>query len=230
MATWIRADLSFASFYSYRIPGLSPSFALSSPVPGPAAIRLALVDAAIQHTGDVTFGRQIFEAVKEARLEVEPPDRVCVLKFFIKRLKPREGALIKSTGIREYCHFEGVLRVCLQVATMVEGIAGAFLWLRRLGTTDSLLLCQEVATQEEGPPLERTWKESLELPPTLGNFSQRLTVTLNDLVENVTFDQINPYAGGRRGNPYRQKVFLLPLVPIDRGENWTLYRKQPFEL
>jgi len=57
---WVKAELHFASFFSYRIPGTSPSYTPASPVPSPVALRLALVDAAIQSSGSVDYGRDIF--------------------------------------------------------------------------------------------------------------------------------------------------------------------------
>ncbi|MEM3112476.1 MAG: hypothetical protein QXZ09_09825 [Candidatus Methanomethylicaceae archaeon] len=66
--TWIWGELDFAGLYYYRMPNLSPSFALSSPVPSPAALRLALVDAAIKSTGKVAYGEEIFDIIKIAQL------------------------------------------------------------------------------------------------------------------------------------------------------------------
>ena len=109
MTEWVRAEVEFGSFYSYRVPNLSPSFALCSPLPSPAAIRLALVDAIIRHTGSVEEGRVLFDVVKTAKLEVQPPSRITIMKFIMKRLKsekPSKGkraSVLESTGIREYC-------------------------------------------------------------------------------------------------------------------------------
>ncbi len=124
--SWIWGELDFAGLYSYRIPNLSPSYSLTSPIPSPAALRLALVDAAIKYTGNVIYGEEIFEIIKATQLEIEPPERLAVLKFFIKRLKPSKPpkrGFEESFGIREYCHFLGPLRVYLKPQKRGDEIA-----------------------------------------------------------------------------------------------------------
>jgi hypothetical protein len=232
MAEWVRAEVEFASFYSYRVPNLSPSFALCSPVPSPAAIRLALVDAVIRHTGSVEDGKAIFELVKGANLEVQPPPRVVVMKFFLKRLKPekptkgKRPSVLESTGIREYCLPLGPLVVWMQTDES-QDIAQAFRWLRRLGTTDSLAYCR-VSNGE--PDSNACMKLANGLPLQTRNFAQRAVFTLHELKSEAKFEQINPYAQGKRGEPYEKHLYVLPLVRERVGENWVIYRREPFNL
>ncbi len=231
---WLKAKLEFASFYSYRMPGLSSQYALISPVPSPAALRLALVDAAIQHTGSPEYGRRIFDIVKDAPLWVIPPNQLCIMKFFVKRLKKPKKAdstLVPSTGIREYCHLDGPLEVYIQVSRSdLRKVATLFTYLRRLGTTDSILTAK--AEAGEGPPPELCWKSltQLNMPVSQFNYQRRLVVRLNDLRPGVDYDEVNPYSEVRKREPYSTYTFLLPLVQERRGENWTLYRRQPFNL
>jgi len=104
-------------------------------------------------------------------------------------------------------------------------VAELWHWLRRLGTTDSLLNAS-AWVDDKGPPAELCWRESLSLPLTRGNF-RRFVVTLIDLGDS-SFDQVNPYAAG--APKYERKTYVLPLVLAERGENWTRYRREPFEL
>lgn len=227
-AQWIRAQVHFASLYSYRIPNTSPSFAPASPVPSPSAVRLALVDAAIQSSGSVDDGRGIFETVKAAPLHLVPPQRVCVVRAFIKRLKPGKGEeLVESTGIREYCHPEGPLEVYIHLEDGAERVAELFRHLRRLGTTDSLAHCS--VEMAEAPPEELLCRPVNGLPVHLTNFDRRMVVSLHDLPPDASFEAVNPYIGGRKVN-YRQQFWVLPLVQQQRGENWTLYERVPFTL
>jgi len=232
MSGWLRAELQFASFYSYRMPQLSPQYALASPLPSPASLRLALVDAAIQQTGSVDYGRQVFEWVKTAPLFILPPQQVSVLKFFIRRLKKPKAtgaSFVQSTGVREYCHLNGPLEAYLKVPQSQE-VASAFSWLRRLGTSDSLLSATVRETGE--PPLELCWKKlaDQDLPINGVNYERRLVVALTELRPEVDFDDVNPYSEGRQRRPFTQDSYLLPLVLDRRGENWVLYRRKPFEL
>lgn len=232
MAEWIRAEVEFASFYSYRMPNLSPSFALCSPVPSPAAIRLALVDAVIRHTGNVEEGKAVFEMVKRANLEVQPPQRVAVMKFFLKRLKPekptkgKRASVLESFGIREYCLPLGPLVIWMETEKPQE-IAQAFQWLRRLGTTDSLAYCRV----SNGKPDRYVCIKTVNgLPLQTKNFMQRPVFMLHELKSDVQFEQINPYEEGRRGEPYEKRLYILPMVRERLGENWVIYRLEPFDL
>jgi|Deesub1362A_J573_1020465.scaffolds.fasta_scaffold02794_2 CRISPR/Cas system-associated protein Cas5 (RAMP superfamily) len=233
--SWIWAELDFASLYSYRMPNLSPSYALASPVPSPAALRLALVDAAIKSSGKVSYGEEIFEVIKSAKLEIEPPEKVSVIKSFIRRLKPEKqqkgkiAGLLESTGIREYCHFFGPMRVYLEISEREEEITRLFTLLRRLGTTDSIVMCR-ATVQEEAPQSDLICKEAINLELEALNFAKRPVFTLNEIKPDAKFSQVNPYGREKRGNPYVQKIFVLPLIEERRGENWVLYKKHPFVL
>ncbi len=229
---WIWAELDFASLYSYRMPNLSPGYALTSPLPSPAALRLALVDAAIRSTGKVSYGEEIFEIIKSAPLEMEPPESLTVLKFFIKRLKPSKPpktGFEESFGVREYCHFLGPLKFYLKISDREVEIANLFRLLRRLGTTDTIAR-GEAKIEDKEPMLIFTCKETTALKPEISNLAKRPVSTLNEIKPDAEFSQVNPYAKGKRGNPCIQKIFVLPLTEDRRGENWVLYRKYPFVL
>ncbi len=229
---WIWGEIQFASLYSYRMPNLSPSYALTSIIPSPAALKLSLVDAAIKSTGKVDYGEEIFEAIKSAPIEIEPPEQVSVLKFFIKRLKPAKPPkrdFEESFGVREYCHFLGPLRIFINVHEKENEIAHLFTLLRRVGTTDSLAKCMAKIESKE-PDQAFTCKETAGLKPEVSNIARRPVSTLIDLKLGCSFSQVNPYAKGKKGNPYCPKTFVLPLLEERRGENWVVYKKVPFNL
>ncbi|MGQ9498624.1 MAG: hypothetical protein ACUVSP_10150 [Desulfotomaculales bacterium] len=238
---WVRARIYFASLYSYRVPDTSPSFALASPVPSPLAIRLALVDAAIQGSGLVDDGRDLFERIKTTPLWLVPPAYVSVVRVFIRRLKKQdpksrearargqETQLVESTGIREYCHPLGPLEVYLAAEADAHRLAHLFTLVRRLGTTDSLVHCvAEVG--EEPAPEELACRRVGEVPVHLDKFRRSFVVPLLELPREATFDDVNPYATGRRGFRYDKDFWVLPLVQRRRGENWILYERMPFRL
>jgi len=233
---WVWGEIEFASFYSYRMPNLSPSYALTSPVPSPAALRLALVDTAIKTTGKISYGEEIFELIKSALLEIEPPEKVAILKFFIKRLKPSKQEKDKphkpceeSFGIREYCHFIGPLNIYIKLSKKEDEIANLFSLLRHLGTTDSIAMGRAKIEDKE-PSQQFMCKETLELKPEAVNLVRRPVFTLNEIKKDTEFSQINPYNKNKKGNPYIQKIFIAPLLEEQRGENWVIYKKIPFIL
>ncbi len=230
--SWIRNDIEFSSFYSYRMPNLSPSYAVASIIPSPASLRLAIVDAAIKSTGSVAYGEEIFNLIKSSPLEIEPPERVSVLKFFMKRLKKAkssDSSFEESFGVREYCHFLGALKVFMEVQERMDEIVHLFSILRRLGTTDSIATCRATVSDDE-PDQSLISRELSSTKPEASNIVRRPVSTLNELREDATFPQVNPYFKGRKGNPFIQKVFILPLVEERRGENWVIYKKVPFTI
>lgn len=230
--SWICVCLYFPSFFSYRIPNLSPGYALTSIIPGPSSLRLALVDVAIKLRGSVDYGKEIFNFIKTIRIEIEPPDRVSVLKFFIKRLKPskeKNSSFEESFGVREYCHFHGPLKVYFDLPHRQDEVAELICRLRRIGTTDSLLSCT-LSLNEMEPDLSSTSKLLSEIKTESENFRGRPVVTLNELREDAEFDQVNPYSARKRGDPYMTKTYILPLIEKRKGENFVLYEKVPFQL
>jgi CRISPR/Cas system-associated protein Cas5 (RAMP superfamily) len=84
---WIRADYEFASLFSYRIPDFSSQYAISSILPGPSAIKLAIVSTAIEITGNVEYGKEIFEIAKNGEIKIQLPKRISQTNVLIKRLK-----------------------------------------------------------------------------------------------------------------------------------------------
>jgi len=87
---WLKAEIEFASAFSYRQPDASAQFAIGSPIPSPAAIKLTLVDTAIRWSGSVEVGRQVFDWLKTCKAHCVPPEKVVRFRVFLKRLKPEE--------------------------------------------------------------------------------------------------------------------------------------------
>jgi CRISPR/Cas system-associated protein Cas5 (RAMP superfamily) len=87
---WIRADYEFGSLFSYRIPDFSSQYAISSILPGPSAIKLAIVSTAIEITGNVEYGKEIFEIIKNGEIKIQLPRRISQTNVLIKRLKSQD--------------------------------------------------------------------------------------------------------------------------------------------
>jgi len=224
---WVRAEIEYAAFGSYRVPDSSPSYALCSPLPSPAALRLALVDAVIRHTGSVEEGRRLFELVKAAPLWLAPPSRIAVMRFFLKRLKPRGRETLESTGSREYCHFGGPVTVWMSVQAP-EAVARAFSWLRRLGTTDSVITCLPGTGNPDLSLCMRTMAEFSDDAAVRG----RPVYTLHDLRPEARFEQVDPWSASPReaAGAVEKRIYVLPLVRERAGQNWVIYRREPWPM
>lgn len=226
-AVWLKAEIEFPSFCSYRQTNASPSYAIGSPFPSPAAVKLTLVDTAIRFSGSVSEGRRIFDLVKGMEVLMQPPEKVIRVRAFIKRLKPgKQGGLEISTGVRDYFRLEGTftLYLCMQeeAATKVEWLLYR---LRRLGTSDSLCWCQKVEPIE---PDKRLCLTRLDTQPlTAALLLRRIVVTLADLTSDARFEHFDPFSRGARGKALEEHAFLAPLVMESYGENWAIYRREP---
>lgn len=102
---WLRAQYEFASLFSYRLPDFSSSYALSAPMPGPSAAKLAFVATAIEKTGTVSYGKHVFNLIMDAIVALEPPPELAVSRVLVRRLKQQSISRQKTTEV-------GVCPIC----------------------------------------------------------------------------------------------------------------------
>ncbi len=228
---WVKASFEFGATFSYRLPGASSQFAVGVPVPSPAAVKLAIVAAAIHSSGDVRWGERVFEEIRSATVWFGLPRRVARFRAFIKRLKSAEGdgaqgskgrEFTESTGARDYFLLEAPLEVFLQIRSeTAEEVTELLKRVRRFGTSDSLCWCTDV---EVTVPDIRHCAVPLEALGFQLEDTDRLLVSLLDLNPSASFRQVDPYsAEPRRGNPFVRVPYALPLRVEASGTNWTLF-------
>jgi hypothetical protein len=223
---WLRADYEFPSTFSYRMPDVSAQFAIGSPIPSPATVKLALVDTAIRWSGDVAEGRRIFDLVKTLRVCIVPPPCMVRFRAFIKRLKPPHSSAgsgaptVESTGVRDYFLLNEPLSVFIEVPQAhADKIRELLLRIRRFGTSDSLCWCTGVS--EEAP-------DNRLCPQLLANLTPAqhgLVVRLSDLSPSSQFDGFNPFGGNARGANLDKQVYVLPLTVKQSGETWAILER-----
>lgn len=224
--TWLRADYEFPSTLSYRMSDVSAQFAIGSPIPSPATVKLALVDTAIRWSGNVNEGRRIFGLIKTATVCVVPPPRVVRFRAFIKRLKPPHSSAgpgaptVVSPGVRDYFLLNGPLSVFIEVPQSDAGdVARLLQRIRRFGTSDSICWCKEV--REEAP-------DGALCPQRLSGLSHAqggLVVRLTDLTQASQFDGFNPFGGNVRQANLGKDVYVLPLHVRRSGETWAILER-----
>lgn len=227
---WLRAEYEFASTFSYRQPDVSAQFALGTPIPSPATIKLTLVDTAIRWSGDVGKGRKVFEQVKLLPVHPIPPERVIRFRSFIKRLKPREGKLLESTGVRDYFLLDGPMTVFVQVPKSEASLFADLLCkIRRLGTSDSLCWCRDVMCDSAPDfslcpqPMDKQDEKVLQQI-----LAQSFVISrLSDLTEKSQFEGFNPFNGRTALANLDKRAYLLPLKLISYGETWALLERSP---
>jgi len=224
--TWLRADYEFPSTFSYRMPDVSAQFAIGSPVPSPAAVKLALVDTAIRWSGDVNEGRRVFDLIKTAKVCIVPPSRMVRFRAFIKRLKPPHSSAgpgaptVESTGVRDYFLLDGYLSVFIEVPQSdADYIAWLLQRIRRFGTSDSICWCVTVCF--EAPDQSLCPRRFVNLSRGQGG----LIVRLSDLTQRSQFDGFNPFGGNVRQARLKKDVYVLPFRILKSGENWAILER-----
>ena len=224
--TWLRADYEFPSAFSYRMPDISAQFAMGSPIPSPAAVKLALVDTAIRWSGDINEGHRIFDIVKTVDVYVVPPPRIVRFRAFIKRLKPPHSSAgqgaptVESTGVRDYFLLDGPLSVFIKVSQSdAGGVARLLQRIRRFGTSDSICWCAQV--REEDPDETLCPRQF----NSLSNTQRGLVVRLSDLTQQSNFSEFNPFRGTARQVKLKKEIYVLPLQVHRSGETWAILKR-----
>jgi CRISPR-associated Cas5-like protein len=217
---WVGAKYRFASTFSYRIPYFSSSFAISAPVPSPSTIKLALVSSTINRTGNIDKGKELFNNIRNAKVEVELPETFAVFKAFMKRLKKkRQGEGFERTfGIREYILYNGNLGIRLEINSNENLVSEAFKKIQYIGTSDSI--CSYIEELNESSP-ERIVKQS---SPDFSGANKGVIYLLSDFSENTTFNDIIPFqAKNLKKIILILKPYLFPIRVKQKDKNCTVY-------
>ncbi len=217
---WIGARYEFASTFSYRIPYFSSSYALSAPVPSPSTIKLAMVGATINRTGDIEKGRRLFGKISNANIMIELPNKIVAFRTLMKRLKKRrqEEGFDNTFGIREYVIYDGTLGIHLNVSPEdLEEVSEALQRIQYFGTSDSICYCLEKT--KTGPDQKQI------IRPCLQEQTLRGTIfLLSDFPEKITFDEVNPLSGKKmKKDSISLKPYLFPIRAVQKDRNCTIY-------
>lgn len=231
---WIKAEIEFASTFSYRMPDTSSQFAIPMLLPGPSTVKLGLVATAILQSGKLTEGYQMFEILKTAEIKFLLPEKIAVFYPLIKRLKPKSAALRTrgfepTFGTRGYVLYSGPVTLYLGMPKLnnedFEKIIVVLKCLRRLGTSDSLLRMIEIA--KEKPPdstiIVKPMK-FLNLEEVKGGLIQKV----KDINPIAKFSDVNPFersSKNKKKKVFIESFYILPVRPIKEGGKWILYER-----
>jgi CRISPR-associated protein Cas5 subtype I-A len=218
---WIKATYEFGSLFSYRIPDFSSQYALSSILPGPSTIKLAIVSTAIEVTGNVEYGKEIFEIVKNISIKIKLPKKIAITNVLIKRLKKKKEkhGLETTFGIRGYVHYPENFSIYIDAPQKkVNEFERILKNIRRFGTSDSLVWCKSVNREE--PPNDAIFAvESLKKEN-----KNILIIPVKDINPKVSFDDINVYKKKKnRKHILLKKIYPIPIFKQIQGKNWIVY-------
>lgn len=219
---YLLAKVQFASFFSYRVPNFSSQYALSSLLPSPLAVKLALVSTAIQDKGR-EFGKEIFDLIKNTQIGFKINGRVISNNFLIKRLKAKKGGrgLEETFGVRGYIFFEFPLEIWIEKNT--EELKEILQKVRYLGSSDSLCTI-EVEENKTVPNNLVFAKKDFDQ-----NLKNSLIIPTIDLSENGTFEKIDIYSKEKPRSKkeeetiYEKKFYQIPIKKIEQSSSWAVY-------
>lgn len=235
---WTCATYVFASTFSYRIPYFSSSYALSSPAPSPSTVKLALVASVINRNGNIEAGKKLFEKIRGSMITVQLPERIIMLKAFMKRLKQKRkgqetkiitpfGELVErfepTFGIREYIIYDGPIRVYLDAPDdSVQDVLKSFKLVQYFGSSDSLCTC--IATNISDPNLQKCIRPVISENETFD--TKGIVFLLTDFTEKTPFESVNPFSGKKlKKGELLQKPYFFPLEVVKKEKNCTIYRR-----
>lgn len=218
---WLKAIYEFASLFSYRTPDFSSQYALSSILPGPSTIKLAMVSTAIETTGNPEYGNEIFELIKSSEIKIQLPQKIAQTNVLIKRLKKKkEGRGFETTfGIRGYVHYSQNINVYINISeSKADAIKKVLRNIRRFGTSDSLACCTNLIEEE---PSETAVTATRDLSRSKNN---SLIIPVKDINPNSTFEDVNVYSTKKRTkNVLISKIYSVPISKQFQGKNWMVY-------
>jgi CRISPR-associated protein Cas5 subtype I-A len=217
---WIKATYEFGSLFSYRIPDFSSQYAISSILPGPSTIKLALVSTAIEITGNVEYGKEIFEVAKNISIKIKLPKKIAITNVLIKRLKKKKEkhGLETTFGIRGYVHYSENFSIYIDIPEeKVNEFERILKNIRRFGTSDSLVWCKSVNGEE--PPNDAIFAvENLK-----GGNKNILIIPVKDINPKASFDDINVYKKKKNRKKHFTKIYPIIISRQLEGKNWIVY-------
>jgi CRISPR-associated protein Cas5 subtype I-A len=218
---WIKATYEFASLFSYRIPDFSSQYALSSILPGPSTIKLAIVSTAIETTGSVEYGKAIFELVKNINIKIKLPKKIASTNVLIKRLKKKKekSGLETTFGIRGYVHYPERFSIYIDIPkNKFNEFEKILKNIRRFGTSDSLVWCNSV-NREEPPNNTISAVENLKKRD-----KNILIIPIKDINPRASFDDINIYNKKKsREDSLVKKIYPISISKQLQGKNYVVY-------
>src|SRR6266487_6013068 len=86
---WLAADYHLPATYSCRLPFSSATSAQTSPGPGPASVRLALIRTGVELSGREHVRDTLFPLVRTVPVFIRPPASVALSPHFLHGYKAR---------------------------------------------------------------------------------------------------------------------------------------------
>lgn len=237
---WLIIDYQPTSLFSLRMTHATSKGGKTLLVPTPYCVKLALIDACFRKYGvDEAHSTavNVYETVKDKPVRFHPPSHCVVHNTFIK-IKQEErnapkGIFAPTIAYREFCYFDGLLKVAIGVADLaddfVNELAGLFARINYLGKRGSFMQFRGAKVHKGGLPAGYTCPAA---EADIVNGGYRTTHYLDDFGEALIrdkhgFDRVNSY-GGKPSALGKFRVLVPTMLPYrheSSGKHYTHYRR-----
>jgi hypothetical protein len=223
---WLGADYHMPIMYSCRVPMNSISSASSSPAPGPATVRLALIRTGIELFGIDYTKRILFPIIRSMQVRIRPPERIALTVQIQRAYKANsKGGLDESVVYREFAHAHGPMTIFIRVPCAKEAefnclLQGVGYWGQGNSFATSIAINHsEPAANECGMPLDR-----LEPQQRIQRFFPCLVSEFRD--GEVGWADLMPELRPEKSNAIRIGFFVWPLVVCERHRGGTTLQRR----
>lgn len=210
---WLAADYHLPATYSCRLPFSSATSAQTSPSPGSASVRLALIRTGIELFGRERVRDTFFPLVRTAPVFIRPPAVIALSSHFLHGYKvdDKQGGhpLRQSLLSREMAHAEGDLTIYLEITSADEAMwTQVLMTIGYWGQTNSFATCLRV--RQEAPRMQECvmpLQEVSSIP--LHSFFSCILSEFRD--SSVAWEEIDPFAPPEKANPLKLDIYVWPL-------------------
>lgn len=218
---WLKATYHFHIFH-YRMPDSVAIAAVTSFVPSPLTIKMAMV-ASLFQLGDVNGAEVIARNMHKIEVKIVPPKAALSFKAFLRYRSPpaveSEEKGLDETGsyypsrphMREYAIFQSNLEIYVKLPLNIAGYGKKALKnIRYLGSKDSIVTCFDL--REDNPPHDTQYVSKLDH----GNPS--IVVLLADFKQDIQIQNLKQLIPGNKNEEMYEKLpYTVPGNVITKG-------------
>lgn len=230
---WLAADYHFPTTYSCRIPMSSAGSAMITPAPGPATVRLALIQTGIELYGLKTTQHELFPIIRSASIQIQPPETVAISLHRLRAHKWEKGKAGKqdrfqeSVILREMAHATEPLTVFIEVPSIEEErfrrlLQAIGFW----GKTDSLTYCMSITQHLPDTTVCVVPLRTLQSGQPVGQFFACILTEFRD--HQVAWQEIVPTLMSSRSQALHLDVYVWPMIVEHKLSGSKLLIRHPF--
>jgi len=203
-------------------------------LPTPFSFKMALLDVILRDQG-LEKGKQLWPAVRDAKLAVDGPERIAVTNTFTKILRPDRNwgepdpdtglirPMLHTIGFREYVQWQGSLRVAFLPGSDTAGEWARWLsMISYLGKRGGFIQAVNVGLFPKLPPAFTP------LEPLSDQFpAEGILQVMDDCAPHLSFEHVDIYSNKNMkvGKDRLLHHVVLPYRLHKASRGFTLYQR-----